>query len=148
MRNRLPFYIRIIMGCILIAYGVEKLQDPVAFLKAIHEYDILPAQPTWILNLMPSGIPLLEIAAGLCLISGFLRRGAAVLMSSFLVLFTAAILWRTFAVMQETGQSFSQVKFDCGCGSGVVVIWEKLMFNSILVLGTIHAGFRTNASPS
>jgi len=142
MRSRLPIMIRFLMGAILITYGIEKLSDPVSFLKSIHEYDILPARPTWVLNLAPSGIPLLEITAGLCLITGFLRRGAAVIMSSFLVLFTAAILWRTFGIMDETGQAFTQVEFDCGCGAGVVVIWEKIMFNTILVLGTLHAGFR------
>jgi len=142
MREHLPLFIRIGMAAILIAYGVEKLADPVNFLKAIHEYGILPTQPTWILNLAPSGIPMLEIAAGLCLLSGFLRRGAAVLMAAFLVLFTGAILWRTREVMGDTGQAFHEVAFDCGCGSGVVVIWEKTMFNLALILGTLHAGFR------
>lgn len=146
MRPHLPLFIRIAMGAILIAYGVEKLNNPVDFLKAIHEYDILPAHPTWILNLAPSGIPMLEIAAGLCLLSGFLRRGASVLMAGFLILFTGAILWRTKEVMGETGQAFHEVAFDCGCGSGVVVIWEKTMFNMALILGTLHAGFRERAS--
>lgn len=142
MRSRLPLLIRFFMGGILIAYGVEKLMDPVSFLKAIHEYDILPTSPTWILNLAPSGIPILEIATGLAFFTGTLRRGAATVMSSFLVIFTAAILMRTLGIMEETGQSFMEVEFDCGCGAGVVVIWEKIMFNTVLVLGTIHAGFR------
>lgn len=135
--------IRVFMGVIFIAYGVQKMMDPVSFLKAIHEYDILPTRPTWILNLAPSGIPILEIAAGLAFLTGTLRRGAAVLMGSFLVFFTLAILMRTFGVMEETGQSFMQVEFDCGCGTGIVVIWEKIMFNTVLLLGTVHAGFRS-----
>lgn len=144
--KHMPRFVRLAMGAILIAYGIEKLSDPVSFLKAIHEYGILPTEPTWLLNLAPSGIPMLEVFAGVCLITGFLRRGAAVLMSSFLVLFSMAILWRTFAVMDETGQKFMEVAFDCGCGGGVVVIWEKMMFNTILILGTIHAGFREPAA--
>lgn len=142
MRERLPLLIRLAIGAILITYGVGKLSDPVSFLKVINEYQILPAHPTWLLNLMPNGIPLLEIAAGLCLITGFLRRGAAVLMGGFLVLFTAAILWRALQVMEDTGQLFREIEFDCGCGAGVVVIWEKLLFNSVLILGTFYAGFR------
>ena len=144
--KQMPLFIRLAMGAILIAYGVGKLSDPVSFLKAIHEYQILPAEPTWLLNLAPSGIPLLEITAGLCLITGFLRRGAASLMTAFLILFSAAILWRTFAVMDETGQKFTEVAFDCGCGDGIVVIWEKMMTNIILILGTIHTGFRQPAN--
>jgi len=146
MRSNLPLIIRLFMGGVLIAYGVQKMMDPVSFLKAIHEYDILPSQPTWILNLAPSGIPILEIAAGLAFLSGILRRGAAVLMAAFLVIFTGAILMRTFGIMEETGQSFMQVQFDCGCGAGVVVIWEKMIFNTVLVLGTLHAGFRASDS--
>ena len=146
MKLNMPQLIRLLMGGVLIVYGVQKMMDPVSFLKAIHEYDILPTQPTWLLNLAPSGIPLLEIAAGLAFITGVLRRGAAVIMATFLVVFTGAILMRTFGIMEETGQSFMQVEFDCGCGAGVVVIWEKMMFNSILVLGTLHAGFRASDS--
>ena len=146
MKLNMPQLIRRLMGGVLIVYGVQKMMDPVSFLKAIHEYDILPTQPTWLLNLAPSGIPLLEIAAGLAFITGVLRRGAAVIMATFLVVFTGAILMRTFGIMEETGQSFMQVEFDCGCGAGVVVIWEKMMFNSILVLGTLHAGFRASDS--
>ncbi len=142
MKRSWPRLLRIGVGAILIAYGLEKLADPVAFLKAIHEYQILPSRPPWMMNLMPNGIPILEIGAGLCLITGFLRRGASLVMGCFLTAFTAAILWRTFRVMEETGLAFQQVQFDCGCGSGVVVIWEKILFNLALIVATFYAGFR------
>ncbi|MCP4091841.1 MAG: DoxX family protein [Planctomycetes bacterium] len=141
MRSYLPLFIRVAVAALLISYGVEKFQDPVNFLKSIHEYDILPVQPSWMLNLGPNVIPILELAAGLCILFGFLRRGAAVFMGGFLVLFTGAILWRTLGVMDETGQAFSEIAFDCGCGGGEVVIWEKMVLNAALIVGTFYCMF-------
>ncbi|MDP7061312.1 MAG: DoxX family protein [Planctomycetota bacterium] len=138
MRDYLPLFIRVGVAALLISYGVEKFYDPVNFLKSIHEYDILPVKPSWILNLGPNVIPVMELAAGLCILSGFLRRGAAAFMGGFLVLFTGAILWRTFGVMDETGQAFHQIAFDCGCGGGEVVIWEKMVLNTALIVGTFY----------
>ena len=51
MRSYLPLFIRVGVAALLISYGMEKLSDPVSFLKSIHEYDILPVKPSWILNL-------------------------------------------------------------------------------------------------
>jgi len=94
----------------------------------------------------------LEIAAGICILTGFLRRGAALVMGGFLILFTGAILWRTLMVMQDTGEAFHTIPFDCGCGSGVVVIWEKLVFNTALIVGCFYCmlerGYRYAASTS
>ena len=138
MRSYMPLFIRIAVAALLVSYGLEKLADPVAFLKSIHEYDLLPTTPPWILNFGPNAIPILEIAAGICILTGFLRRGAALSMGLFLVVFTAAILFRTLTVMDETGQAFAEIAFDCGCGSGVVVIWEKLVLNLALIAGTFY----------
>lgn len=138
MRSYLPLFIRLAVAVLLIDYGLGKLSDPVSFLKSIHEYDLLPVKPSWILNLGPNVIPIMELAAGLCILTGLLRRGAAAFMGGFLVLFTAAIFWRTLGVMDETGQAFSKIVFDCGCGGGEVVIWEKLVLNIALIVGTFY----------
>jgi uncharacterized membrane protein YphA (DoxX/SURF4 family) len=134
----MPLFIRLAVAALLFSYGFEKLNDPVTFLKSIHEYDLLPTNPPWALNFGPNVIPILEIAAGICILTGFLRRGAALSMGLFLLVFSAAIFWRALVVMDETGVSFSAVAFDCGCGSGVVVIWEKLVFNVALIVGTFY----------
>jgi len=154
MMSYTPLFIRLAVAALLFSYGFEKLNDPVSFLKSIHEYDLLPTEPPWLLNFGPSLIPILEIAAGICILSGFLRRGAALSMGLFLIVFTGAITWRAFTVMSETGQSFASIEFDCGCGSGVVVIWEKLVFNTALIVGTFYCmtgrgyGLRPTSSPT
>jgi len=138
----LPMLVRCAVAALLLAYGFEKLGGLSDFLKSIHSYGILPPEPPWLLNLAADGIPMLEIAGGLCLLFGWFRRGAALVVGLFLLVFSVAILWRTLEVMDDTGQAFTQVAFDCGCGNGVVVIWQKLLFNLALLLGVLYVGFR------
>lgn len=145
MKAKLPLLIRIGVAVILLKYGFEKLQDPVAFLKGIREYHMFPEEYFSLLNFSISAIPMTEIFAAICLATGFWRRGAAAVTSLLLFVFSSAILLRSFELMAETGQSFTQLQFDCGCGSGEVVIYEKIMFNLALLIGVIHAGFRDHA---
>jgi len=57
-------------------------------------------------------------------------------------------LMRTFAIMDAESLAFTEVAFDCGCGSGVVVIWVKMIFNSSVILACVVAGFsRRKAAP-
>jgi TRAP-type C4-dicarboxylate transport system permease small subunit len=83
--------------------------------------------------------------AAICIVSGFLRRGAALATTALLLVFSSAILIRSFEIMSQTGQSFTELSFDCGCGSGEVIIYQKIMFNIILIIGVLHAGFRNYA---
>jgi uncharacterized membrane protein YphA (DoxX/SURF4 family) len=147
MKDYMPLFIRVAVAALLVSYGVEKLGDPVNFLKSIHEYDILSTRPPWLLNFGPNAIPLLEIAAGVCILTGFLRKGAALTMGCFLVAFTGAIVWRTFDVMEATGQSFGEISFDCGCGGGVVVIWEKIVLNGALIVSTFYCMLERGFGP-
>ena len=135
--SRLPLrVIAMALGIVLLVYGVQKLGEPSDFLKSIHAYGILPTQPPWILNLTAIGLPWLEIICGIALVLGPLRRGAALLSCAVLSVFTAAILVRSIQVMGADGTAFFELAFDCGCGSGTVIIWQKLIFNGALIAGT------------
>jgi uncharacterized membrane protein YphA (DoxX/SURF4 family) len=131
-----------ILGLVLIYYGVQKLGEPADFLKSIHAYGILPTRPPWLLNLAAIGLPWLEIICGAALILGPLRRGAALLSSLVLAAFTLAIVVRSFQVMGADGTPFLELAFDCGCGSGAVIIWQKLLFNGSLIAGTAWVALR------
>ena len=50
MKSRLPALVRIGVAIILVNYGVEKLLDPVAFLKAIREYEMFSNESFGLLN--------------------------------------------------------------------------------------------------
>lgn len=130
---------RLVLGGLFIWMGVAKIADPVAFLKVVRQYNIVTVP--LILNGTAIALPWIEIVAGLAMILGLFTRGAAATMAIMLLVFTPAILARTFSIMGETGASFFDVKFDCGCGGGEVIIWKKTLENAGLLLLSLLALF-------
>lgn len=120
---------RLLLGGMFIYMGVSKLGHPIEFLKLIRMYHMLPETPPYFLNGTAIVLPWLEILCGALVILGFGLRGAALQMFVMLSVFTTVILWRTLAIRGQTGQPFTEIAFDCGCGGGVVIIWKKLLEN-------------------
>lgn len=125
---------RITSAGTLIYYAIEKIIDPVSFFKAIREYNLISDELYPILNLVVSAIPITEALAAFCLITGLWRRAAGIIVSGLIALFSIAILLRTFNIMAEQNISFAEVEFDCGCGSGEVIIWQKIIMNIALIV--------------
>lgn len=122
--------VRLFLGGLFVYMGVNKIGHPVAFLKQIHLYDMLPVAPPQAMNLTAIALPWVEVICGLALILGLWRRGSAVLIALMLGVFTPAIFSRALSIHQTEGTPFLEVAFDCGCGAGVVVTWKKLLENS------------------
>ena len=134
-RTGLPLLaIRIVLGLTFIYMGTNKLADPILFLKAIHQYRMLPETPGIYLNLAAAVLPWMEVFGGTALLLGIHIRGAALALIIMLVVFTPAVYLRAVEIQRETPQSFFAIKFDCGCGSGVEIIWSKLLSNVGLFL--------------
>ncbi|MGE0492719.1 MAG: MauE/DoxX family redox-associated membrane protein [Vulcanimicrobiota bacterium] len=68
--------VRAVLGGLFVASGWEKVHYPFLFAKALADYRILPARSV---TLVAVTLPWLEILVGLCLLTGFLIRSAAVL---------------------------------------------------------------------
>lgn len=139
-RTGLPLLaIRIILGLTFVYMGANKLADPIAFLKAIRQYHMLPETPGVYLNTTAVVLPWMEIFAGTALLLGLHIRGAALAILIMLGVFTPAVYMRALEIQRETPQSFFDIQFDCGCGSGVEVIWSKLLVNTGLFLLALGA---------
>lgn len=121
--------IRLVLGATFIYMGTNKLADPIAFMKAIRQYQMLPDTPGIYLNLSAVILPWVEVFAGAAMILGVHVRGAALAIILMLAVFTPAVYLRAMEIQKETPQSFFDIKFDCGCGTGVEVIWQKLLSN-------------------
>ena len=135
----LPVLIRLLLGGYFIYSGFGKIPEPVTFLKNIHLYEALPDEPAIFLNATAIVLPWLEIVCGLALVVGLWIRGAALNLVAMLAVFTPAILLRALAIRAADGTPFMDIAFDCGCGTGAVIIWKKLLFNATLFLLAILA---------
>ncbi len=135
----LALVVRLFLGGYFIYTGFTKILDPVAFLKAVRLFDLLPESPAVYLNGTAVVLPWLEVICGVALVLGLFRRGAAALIAGMLCVFTPAIFLRALAMMKTDGLSFFEVEFDCGCGTGHEIIWIKLCKNTGLFLLAVAA---------
>ncbi len=125
---------RLILGGCFVYMGLNKavLHDPSGFLEALNNYKIISSP--FLLNCIGSALPWFEIYCGLLLIAGVAVRGTALAVLAMLIPFTLLVLRRALAIAAEQHLGFCAVKFDCGCGSGVVPICHKLPENCGLIL--------------
>ena len=98
----LSISIRVFLGAVFIYSAWPKLIDPPGFAHAVWNYRILPSEA---INVAALILPWLEFVAGLALISGAFRRGAALLTALMLVLFISAMAFNVYRDMPV----------DCGC---------------------------------
>ncbi len=95
---------RMVLGVTFIYSALPKILDPPGFAQMIWNYRILPGL---LVNPLAILLPWVELLAGLALLSGFLRKGAALLVMAMLIVFVIAI-----AADLARG-----IPIDCGCFS-------------------------------
>jgi uncharacterized membrane protein YphA (DoxX/SURF4 family) len=134
---------RWILGLLFIYMGWSKAVDPAAFLKLIRQYDL--TTNSFLLNSIAAGLPWFEIFCGILLVVGIGARGSALLLLVMLVPFTLVVLRRALAIADLQHIALCAVRFDCGCGTGEVLICRKLVENCLLMLLSclIVTGFGT-----
>jgi uncharacterized membrane protein YphA (DoxX/SURF4 family) len=123
---------RWLVGGAFVYMGLNKALHPVDFLKLVHQYDIVTTP--FLLNSIGAALPWFEIFCGVLLVLGVAVRGTALVMITMLVPFTVLVLRRALAISAAQHILFTQVKFDCGCGTGEVFIWKKMVENATLML--------------
>ena len=133
-RDFVLLFARLIVGLLMIYVSIGKLQDPVAFLKVVKQYEIVPVEWHVALNSIAVIMPWVELLGGAALLVGVGLRGTGAVMFVMLIAFSTAITMRTLHIMDAEGLSFMKVKFDCGCGTGEQIIWLKLLENTGLIL--------------
>lgn len=123
------------LGLVFIYMGLSKAMAPEQFLKLLRQYDLF-SQP-FLLNSIAATLPWFEVFCGLLLLAGVAVRGTALVLILMLVPFSAVVLRRALAIAAAEHQSFWTVRFDCGCGAGEVLIWLKLLENTLQCLVAI-----------
>jgi uncharacterized membrane protein YphA (DoxX/SURF4 family) len=123
---------RLLLGALFVYTGIEKVFDPVAFLKLVRQYDLVHAP--FLLNSIAAMLPWFEACCGVLLLLGIAVRGTALTVVAVLVPFTIVVWHRALILESAKLIPFCAVKFDCGCGTGEVFICAKLLENFCLVL--------------
>jgi putative oxidoreductase len=136
---------RLALGVIFLYVGIGKAFDPVGFLKSVRAYDLVHAPVA--LNLIAAVLPWFEAFCGALLIAGVKVRAAALWQLLLLVGFTTAIVLRAAAVHRATGQPLLAVQFDCGCGTGEVVVGMKLLENIAFIALAAVVAFSSPRPP-
>jgi uncharacterized membrane protein YphA (DoxX/SURF4 family) len=86
------------------------------------------------LNLMAVILPWLEIVCGVLLLVGLAVRGTALVVLVLLLSFTGLLFNRAWTMHEVQSIPLCAVRFDCGCGTGEVLICRKLAENALLSL--------------
>jgi putative oxidoreductase len=93
---------RIALGALFVFAGATKVYDPGEFAKEVQKYNLLPWIPGVLLALY---LPWLEILAGLLMVLKIFEKGALLVITLLLVIFTLAL-----ASAMVRG-----LDIDCGC---------------------------------
>lgn len=94
--------VRIALGILFVFAGATKAYDPGAFAIEIHRYNLIPWLPGALASIY---LPWLEILLGLLLILKRFERGALLLITGLLIIFTLALASATYRGLG----------IDCGC---------------------------------
>jgi uncharacterized membrane protein YphA (DoxX/SURF4 family) len=119
------------LGGLFVYMGLSKALHPELFLKMVHQYGIV-GNPL-LLNSIAAALPWFEVFCGALLLAGVAVRGAALVLVLMLVPFTWVVFKRALAYAGAKAIAFCAVKFDCGCGTGEVLICHKLVENGLLI---------------
>jgi uncharacterized membrane protein YphA (DoxX/SURF4 family) len=123
---------RWLLGGLFVYMGLNKALHPEEFLKLVRQYEMV-SNP-FLLNSLAAALPWFEVYCGLLLLAGVAVRGSALMLLIMLVPFTAIVLRRALALHDGPPPiPFCAVKFDCGCGTGEVLICRKLAENCALI---------------
>ncbi|MBU6402162.1 MAG: DoxX family protein [Verrucomicrobia bacterium] len=132
MNKLLLLAARWVLGVVFLYTGLSKALHPVEFLKLVRQYDLV--QPALALNLIAAGVPWFEVFCGLLLMLGLAVRGTALVLLGLLAPFTALVIRRALELHAAGAIPFCAVKFDCGCGTGEVLVCRKVLENAALIL--------------
>jgi uncharacterized membrane protein YphA (DoxX/SURF4 family) len=94
--------LRMALGLVFLAAAWDKIVDPMAFAKIIRNYQILPEVAVAAVALT---LPWIEVVVGMCLVTGFVARGASLSASLMMAVFLTAMAWA-----QHKG-----IATQCGC---------------------------------
>jgi uncharacterized membrane protein YphA (DoxX/SURF4 family) len=128
---------RLGLGLTLVMAAVPKLRDPVAAVRAVVAYELLPNRG--IETAVGHGLPIVELLVGALLLAGFVTRVTAVCAAALLAVFVGALLsaW------------LRGLSIDCGCfGGGGATEHPTYLIDLLRDLGLLGLAVLLGVRPS
>ena len=119
--------IRIALGAIFLFSCAGKIADPAAFTAIVANYQLLPPP---LVSATAVVFPWIEAVCGLALVFGRLEKGAALLISSMMVVFTGLVLYN----------GYRGLNIACGCFSLAANEPSNIAVNTLRNLVILAAG--------
>lgn len=119
--------IRIALGAVFLFSCVGKIADPTAFAAIVTNYQLLPPP---LVSATAVVFPWIEAVCGLALVFGRLEKGAALLISLMMVVFTGLILYN----------GYRGLNIACGCFSLAANEPSNIAVNTLRNLVILAAG--------
>ena len=116
--------VRLFLGFVFLYEGLEKINDPENFARAINNYRLLPFS---LINFFAIVLPWMELTAGLLLIFGISVKENSFIITVLLAVFIAAIIISLFRGLD----------INCGCfgtAGGAKIGVQKVIENLLLIL--------------
>jgi uncharacterized membrane protein YphA (DoxX/SURF4 family) len=101
-------FLRVLLGGLFILSGILKLLDVPAFEKVVREFDAIPE---FMVPLFSFCLPAVELACGLCVLTGFFLHEALLFVMLQLIAFIAVII---------PNMGSEDLISDCGCFGGLL----------------------------
>lgn len=124
--------IRIVIGGIFVYASIDKIMNPDAFARIIHNYRLFPPS---LINIIAIVIPWIEIISGALLIIGWKYKAANLIIGGMLAAFIIAL-----AISYIRG-----ININCGCFSTTASTKSDLLMrifeDVLMVIGCLIIGF-------
>jgi len=116
--------VRLFLGFVFLYAGLEKINDPENFARAINNYRLLPFS---LINFFAIVLPWMELTAGLLLIFGISIKENSFIITALLIVFIVIIIISLFRGLD----------INCGCfgtAGGAKIGVQKVIENLLLIL--------------
>lgn len=128
----LRLFLRLLLGLILFTSGSSKLSHYHRFQSVIQDYEVIPRNlEAWLRlsKLLTVSIPLMEVIAGLGLVSGWLLLPSVVIASALLLIFCSVMIINLLR---------GRTDLSCHCGGVVsdhIISWWLIGRNVLFLVG-------------
>jgi putative oxidoreductase len=123
-------FFRLLLGAILVFSGLQKIQNPYAFLESVYQFELLGPSGSLFVAVI---IPFCEVVVGVCLLAGIGKHGALLCAIALFGIFSWALSTVVYRGLSASCGCFGTIS-DGAVGWGTVIRTVVLFVLSCITL--------------